>query len=383
MNYLNKINNKVTKRAIMSKTTFTTINTLDINSTMNKLLDSFNLLELYTKLPNSNSIYVSGSTAMNIAKNKPISKTSDLDLYVQFKNWDNKSIGDFMGMLVNSGYYTKKDIKNRKIENLEKAPNHTLVANLYKKVKHSLITKIKIDEGNFTYFSLANHIVSILRLENPTLNKDVDIIILKPRVKSTIEKLLNETFDYDIVKNYIYYDSSIKTFILKAKLPDIKTCTIATMTFDHFNNRVLNNIHEFNNFVTRYIKYGVERKYEIRIGGVEITKQVFINILNASISFLKLNAMYNKTIKEQPKITFNYNITVDTIKNIYIVKTKSNTTYAYNSRNIINDQINGKLFKESNINKKVIKAYADAIINDSVYKNILSEFGLKLCIREI
>ena len=334
----------------MSDKTFTRIDKIDIDSSVGELLKEYNISNLFTSINESNRIFISGSTALNIAKNKKSYISSDLDLYIYSNRLNRKWFIALTITLFNAGYRTKAHLNTLLIES---EINEIARREFY---LHNNI----IEEGS-DYNPLNEHIISIKKLNNSIINKNIDIIVLKPSCESTIESLLNDSFDYDIVKNFIYYDSFVNKFHLMSKLPDIETCDTATISISHFNNKISKSLYAFNSFKCRYIKYGIDRKYIIKIGELEITKLVFIQILNGSLPHIKFKY---KNIDEPTNITFNNNITTDTIKNVFKLSNGESHIYfidIYQYKNLLDFSKTSEMFNDSGIDKKIKESCINAI----------------------
>jgi hypothetical protein len=207
--------------------------------------------------------FISGSTVLNLIKSKEIKSNSDLDLYIQ-KNLGEKELLDFVDTLDRAGYIKKtslckyaNELKN--IDNL-----HTMKSELY--------------EGH-KYFSLKEHIHKIITVKNIN-NKSLDIIF----INNGIEDLISNTFDFDIVKNYIRLNKTRSITIYSNNLQAINN-NIATITLQHFNKRILHNAYEFNNFVKRYVKYS--KDYDIYIEDKQLTNNSFHLIILYIIDKIK------------------------------------------------------------------------------------------------
>ncbi len=203
----------------------------------------------------ANNTYISGSTVLKIILHKNPKEFNDLDLYIQ-NGLSESECDKFICGLEQAGYFHNTSLKKK--QSIKKC-----------------LTNSNIDDFNITpnhaYFSLKEHIDKIISLESKT-KKCVDIIIMN----KSIEELLCNTFDLDIVKNYIQIRQD-----LKVEIKSMNTKAIfmrkATITEAHFNNRILHNAYEFNNFIKRFIKYA--KTYDIFIGEYELTHKKFFQIV--------------------------------------------------------------------------------------------------------
>ena len=225
-------------------------------------------------------ICVSGSAALQaynkyILKNEEDIIINDIDIYIQcntiyksnFQTKLNKMNSLFFKLL--SVGYQYKNYKN----------DSTSYLKIQQQLKNTLQYKKywnKNSEERDKYFSLFKFIALIFTLNNPLTGKNIDIIITKCHIK----KLLINSFDFDIIKNYY---SNGKLHILNPKSINDK---IANMTLNHLNSRVFNNFIELNNFIKRYTKYN-NRGYTIHIDNNKIPYNFIIKLQ------LLLHMLYN------------------------------------------------------------------------------------------
>ncbi len=300
----------------------------DRSTEINAILNNFNLADIFTNKPYEifkKSLAISGSTVLNLIKNNEITNISDLDLYLNVYKLNDNDFTMIINYFTMQGYREVTNLNNKPCANCNNADTEKTVFhkttvkhfNKLYKAQYSLITKIinAIENRNneineFKYFSLKNHIISIIRLFNPEINKHIDLIILKPTRRNTIQKLIMETFDYDIVKNFIIYkNDSYKIF---AHNYDAIINNKAMLTNTHFKNRIMSNIHEFNNFITRYIKYSAN--YTIYIDKNVFTKELFIILITEFIKYANITFKFSVA-----KLTINTqdNSTLDKLFTVY------------------------------------------------------------------
>lgn len=245
------------------------------------------LMEIYgfKKLHNlPNNSYLSGSSVLKLINREKLDKFNDLDIYVE-NRMSEEEANKFIIELDNAGYLT--NFSNSRKE----------------KIFNSLVKnedEIENDINEFhIYFSLKEHIDKILSLKNKK-GKSLDIII----INKNIESLLENVFDFDIVKNYIKLNTSLdknNSFQIKTFNYTSIESKSAYMTEEHFYNRILHNAYEFNNFIKRYLKYS--EKYKIYIGNTHISREVFNKIITY---IMELICNYNNNIefKESSKHAF-------------------------------------------------------------------------------
>ena len=322
---------------------FTKLDT-DYAETIKTNLSKYNLNDLI-----SENMYISGSFVLQLIQNKTVN-TSDLDLYLNIYKMSKYEIENIVIQIVNAGYY----LKNTKFDTLGSDDCKIQGKNILKsKVIYNMTQKIlrsrKLNDyqREYSYFSLAKHIINILRLYNPEIDKEIDLMILKPKKKNTIQNLLLETFDYDIVKNYIdYKEGNYNVYVCNLENIINKK---AVMTISHFKDRILNNIHEFDNFITRYVKYKEIKKFNIYIDNMKITVDHFKKMVEIYIK--RIDFCYNY-IEKNNKI---YNVTKITMNNknaniskLFKIKMESvdgiENRYDYNLRKYIMESTTADYF---------------------------------------
>ncbi len=295
-------------------------------------------------LASLNEAYLGGGSVVQIYTNN-INEINDLDIYIS-SNQKLQELKILAFYLICSGYQIKNYQSNNKLKEFEYL-NKILV-------KYTLNNKSNIKNTN-KYFSLKKYINGIIILHNPKLNKSIDIIIANGSTKN----IFTNTVDFDIVRNYITLNKP-KLYMNNQNSIDTK---VATMTIQHFKKRVLNNIYEFNNFITRYMKYS-NKGYKIYIDNILIKRELFNIII---LNYMKVCCDTNSIEKN--------NITS------FIVS--KNDTTIFNTYNIINNtSIKHNLFrsfiKEYNLKDKFKKMYIknvilNAIKMSQVYLELLSK----------
>lgn len=254
-------------------------------------------LNLFLELINKDYISISGSSILQIIQNQfyndnsaitgPLcNRCTDIDIYIEINNLTNDKfqhileLTKFLGNLVNSSQlnYMLDDLIYLNSQNRFSTNNTSNYSSLRKYIKlYHLFT------------SKTNRSISI----SPNFKIEVMYI------KCSIEYLLINSFDYDIVKNYWkqYKIYSFNSFAISNK--------IATMTLKHFIERIiLGSKTEFKNFLTRYIKY-TKRGFIIFIHKTNITNHIINHIIityyltnNPQISFVNGNLItYNNNNK--------------------------------------------------------------------------------------
>lgn len=278
--------------------------TKEFNNTIREQLDTFQV----THILKNHNIAISGSFVLNILQSKS-TIISDLDIYMKINTMSNNKLLDIIGEFFIKGYRLKEYDYN-KINYFNNLSSNDLYIpsaipeeykdnyiNVLKELKYykrhyntpsifntvpQLFDRIKYKQHvinndiSLDYFSLKDHVYDIIKFYNKEIKKEIDLIIIND--SSNIKKILLETFDYDIVKNYIKYESN--TFITYYLKKNIKTTQKAKMTTNHFLTRICDNFHEFNNFIHRYYKYKYTKGYDLFIDNKELTNEWICELLN-------------------------------------------------------------------------------------------------------
>jgi hypothetical protein len=279
-------------------------------------------------------ISLSGSTALELYNNikfREINKetnkedilfmknSNDIDIYLEFNLLSRMYLENLFLKLFMSGYRLVCKKKNNKKTTLNKEYNdlifHLIVLFHYKKSKHYTLLE------NNLYFSLSKYIYRIINLENIYTGQKIDLIF----IKCSIQKLLKNSFDFDIVKNYY----TLNTLYIFNK--DSINNKIATMTFKHFKSRVITNIYELHNFILRYKKYS-ERGYKIYIDNNEINYN-FIDQIN-KILLYKFNIIHPNYLSNKIYILNNVSDLIYTFYINYFYINEELIKYVYHPKNI-------------------------------------------------
>lgn len=236
------------------------------NSILLKNLQCQENVDTFLYLINCDYISISGSSILQILQNKVYNDT-DLDIYIEISNITREKLNNIKQLftfLYSLGFKYYNLQLEYVLTDLESRLNY-------------IITYTDIDLSN--YSTLKQYIKHYAMLTNNNTNSKIDFIF----IKSDIETLLLNTFDYDIVKNY--YKNKL---LFSLNLSAISN-KIATMNLKHFVKRILSGSkHEFTNFINRYIKYS-DRDFKIIIHKTMITSYLFNYIVNAHF-----NANFNK-----------------------------------------------------------------------------------------
>lgn len=279
---------------------------------------------------NKRGISLSGSTALELYNNikfKEINKennqfminSNDIDIYLQLDLLSRSYLENFFLRLFMSGYRLVHKQKNNKKTKLYKEYEdlmfQLLVLFHYQQCKHYSLLE------NNKYFSLSQYIYQIINLENIYTGQKIDLIF----IKCSIRKLLTNSFDFNIVKNYYTLNT---LYIFNKDAIDNK---IATMTLQHFKSRVITNIYELHNFILRYKKYS-ERGYKIYIDDNEINN-TFIDQIN-KILLYKFNIIESNYLNSKIYLSNNASDIIYTFYIKYFYINEELIKYIYNPKNI-------------------------------------------------
>jgi hypothetical protein len=232
---------------------------------------------------NVDYISISGSTILQILQNN-IYNNADLDIYIEVSDFNKDKLNNIK-QLFTFLYSLNYQYSHLHLENL--------LIDLETKLQYNIIYS---DEQLSNYSTLKQHIKHYVMLINTYTEFKIDFIF----IKSDIENLILNTFDYDIVKNY-WKNNQIFSFNYDA----ISNKT-ATMHLKHFVKRILSGSrHEFANFIKRYVKYS-DRQFKIIIHKTLITPYLFNYIIN-----VQYNTNYNNSIYCNVKLYWNKQLCLD------------------------------------------------------------------------
>jgi hypothetical protein len=199
------------------------------------------ILELYNRL-------YPDITQININSN-------DMDIYIELNKINIYYLEElFMNLFIVGYRLANKTDKSTKISK----QYNNIIFELYNLYRPKCCPDCELLKTH-KYFSLSKYIHKIISLENIYTGQKLDIIF----TKCTIRNLIKESFDFDIIKNFITKNTLY--FYNKEAIDN----RMATMTKKHFTNRVIDNIYELKNFILRYKKY-TNRGFKIFIDENEI-----------------------------------------------------------------------------------------------------------------
>ena len=220
----------------------------------------------FLDLINKDYISISGSSILQTISKK-IYNNSDLDIYIEINKLNFKEVLDLLTFL----HFNFND--DNCVE-LYKYNNNRFM-NMYNNNinTNSNINQIYNNSNNNSNNEYSSTLKKYLKLLIKFINfnnKKIELIF----ISNDIEIILENTFDYDIVKNYwkknIIYCHNINAILNKT----------GRMSLKHFINRIIlsKNYVEFNNFIKRYIKY-TQRGYQLFIHKTKLTFHIFEYIL--------------------------------------------------------------------------------------------------------
>jgi len=260
-------------------------------------------LELFLEYINHDYISISGSSILQIIQEE-LYKSTDLDIYIEISNLNEFKINNIKKLI-------------RFLHNFIECDDLYLLYDLNK--ISSMSVRYINPIINQEYISLRQYIKLYQLFENKKTNFKIELIY----IKCDIEYMLENTFDYDIIKNY-WKQNKIYSFNQFAIINKV-----ATMSLTHFIKRIILGAKiEFKNFLKRYNKY-LNRGFLIFIHKTCITKHIIDHIIKLykplTISEKRLiNNIYTKWIKNNIYyIDKNHFVS----HNILFIKLNINNTY--------------------------------------------------------
>jgi len=314
-------------------------------------------LNKFLDLINKDYISISGSSILQTISKKKYNN-ADLDIYIEINKLNFKEILDLLTFLhfnfnddncvelykYNNNRFMQMYKNYTEYYQLEYIFNPTNVNNY---INPNYDYNDNNDNNNYSY-TLKKYLKLLLKFINYD-NKKIELIF----ISNDIETILENTFDYDIVKNYwkqnLIYCNNINAILNNT----------GRMTLKHFINRIVlsKNYMEFNNFIKRYIKY-TQRGYTLFIYKTKITFYILEYILNIHRS---KNYMYL-----YPECINHYFNIYEFIDNI-----KYETIYIYISKLSIDEGEYGLILeKKSHLIKFIL--LAGVYQNYKFRKNLLS-----------
>lgn len=298
-----------------------------LSTYLNKIIFNNNDEFINFNLFNKKGISLSGSFILELYNifypdiEKININSNDMDIYIEL---DKVSIYYLEELFINlfiSGYriYNKKDKSTKNSKQY-----HNIIYELYNLYKPKCCKDCQLSQMH-KYFSLSKYIYKIISLENICSGQKLDIIF----TKCTIRNLIKESFDFDIIKNFV-----TKNTLYFCNIDAIDN-RIATMNSKHFKTRVISNIYELNNFILRYKKY-INREFKIFIDNNEIHITFINHIIKLLLMLFNINISKPNYIES--KSYFN-NYVSDIIYSFYI-------KYFY-----INEELMQTVYHPDNISK--------------------------------
>ena len=274
------------------------------------------LINEFITFLNNDNVFLSGSSILQIINKNVYNDTfKDLDIYIDITKFYDLNIKDLLfnltTMLNKANYVSEKDfnilfLKSKKkqsflksyytlreIRKLKKQTNNDKINDDDKKLEDDIFKNTNFENITLGSVLLSQNFLDYFKFVNINNTTKIEIIFINSHIKDFMDK----TFDMSIIKNYytkgeIYCKSVSNIFYKKS-----------VINLHHFYNRILNNKHEFKNFMLRYTKYK-NRGYNIYIGSIEVNDLLFNNIVNIfenykllfSYTFMKnnFNSVYDK-----------------------------------------------------------------------------------------
>lgn len=272
---------------------------------LTNLLNDFNIND--HNILDNEFITISGSTCLKIYNNSFNFNSNDIDIYIH-EDIPNEELENLIEYLVKMNY-TAYGYYN----------STSLLAKLLKQKD----IKNKNSTG-LVYNGINEHLKNVLQFNNRYIIKHIDLIL----IDNDIETFISETFDYNMLKNYIHK----KKLYMSSEIDIINKH--AKMNIDTFYN-IFNNEYKFNNFIKRYQKY-TSRGFKMFLNNKELNIQMFENIVKIIIKKLT----YNINLQEQLFYRFNngYN-TRGYFNSLEYVKIENNDIILKGIDNINNKEI--------------------------------------------
>jgi hypothetical protein len=295
-----------------------------------------NKIDKFIQLINNPNISISGSSILQIIS-KEFYDNSDIDIYIELNK---VNICDIIN-LIHYLHYNFNEDKNKSLY-VKTLNKFILNYNIYSSNKY-------LSNDNLSdYSSLKKYLKFLIKFMNK--NKKIELIF----ISCNIETILENTFDYDIVKNYWK-----QSYIYSFNIHSIYT-KIATMSISHFTNRVLKTYHEFNNFITRYIKY-TNRGYKIFIHKTFITSKIFQYIIDiyTSKNYAYVDLLLYSTINDK----LYYSVYIQ--KYIYS-KNKIFILYLEKKQHIIKYILIASIYQNFKLRKKIIN-YSNYLLEEYLH----------------
>lgn len=255
--------------------------TFDKNeSFLNMLANFFDEPKKFKQLIDSNNnLSISGSSALMLVNNQEYDN-ADIDVYIDISGVPSlmepllEQIHDF---IVSEGYIMKNRSQNEAIHTVSLQPN-----------EYDLFTYNP-------YWSLREYIHKVVSYKNICSSTSIDFIF----IKTPVHKMIIESFDMDIVKNY-YCKGTVYSYFPKS-IQERK----AIITKKHFIERICKgNERDRFKFIERYNKYK-RRGYTIFIDSIRADK-LFIgyfyrNVYDPNIHMLIYKYIIGKAISNYIK----------------------------------------------------------------------------------
>jgi hypothetical protein len=239
----------------------TVLSAPELQSYLNKIIFNNNDEFINFNLFNKKGISLSGSFILELYNRfypdieKININSNDMDIYIELDKVSIYYLEELFLNLFISGYRIFN--KNDNFIKIHKQYTN-IIYELYNLYNSNLCINCQLSQTH-KYFSLSKYIYKIISLENFCTGQKIDIIF----TKCTIRNLIKESFDFDIIKNFVTLN--VLYFYNKNAIDN----RIATMNSKHFKTRVIDNIYELQNFILRYRKY-TNRGFKIFIDENEI-----------------------------------------------------------------------------------------------------------------
>ncbi len=271
----------------------------DFTYTVDSIIEQFQLDDVFDQLKqdyfdsSSNMISnmcFSGSFAMELIRCKnnldKLSPTNDLDIYIDTTQTTRPKIIRLLDLLKQSNFVIySRNGSTKQYEALRCATSYKLA----QRALHSKACNVSKD-----YISLKNHINLVLSMAHLDTGRNIDLIF----TRIPIDQLLLETFDFDIVMNYVRYDICENSFNVFAFNENAIHAHVATISVDYLYENILPNMMTLHNFFNRCFKYSNDKYFHVQVGTLHINIEMLNAIVLAYLRIIGIKQLSKDSYKD-------------------------------------------------------------------------------------
>lgn len=217
-------------------------------------------------------ISISGSTILMLLNNQRYDN-ADIDIYIDISG-DIPSLTKSLDAL--HMYITNADngytIQNRHVD-CGLLSILEMLSNPYERFMYN------------PYWGLREYIFKVTNYHSRRFSSKIQFIF----IRTPIYKMITESFDLDIIKNYYCFG------IIYSYYPRAITLKKATMTKAHFMKRICSSEYELDRFYERYNKYS-RRGYSIYIDDLPLSRTLFQYLYNQEYTYSRNTLVYKITL---------------------------------------------------------------------------------------